>query len=151
MNRLYPHYMPPSPSTFLDLPLLNVWIDPIPTTFDQAKMTRGKKQLIRMCTTQIPHSSYFLGIRDDYMPIAEELTVLTFTSGTRRGPTSRRCRAVPVIDDNAVESDETFTAVLNHTTEDFAAVNISNGFQSATVTIMEDINDREYRSKKLLS
>jgi len=65
-------------------------------------------------------------------------------------PTSRRCRAVPVIDDNAVESDETFTAVLNHTTEDFAAVNISNGFQSATVTIMEDINDREYRSKKLL-
>ena len=97
--------------------------------------------------TQVPHSSYFLGIRDDYIPIAEELTVLTFTSGSRRGPTSRRCRAVPVIDDNAVEADETFTAVLNHTAEDLAVVSISNGFQSATVTIMEDINDRKYKSK----
>jgi len=103
---------------------------------------------MRMCFTQVPHSSYFLGIRDDYMPIAEEFTVLTFTSGSRRGPTSRRCRAVPVIDDNAVESDETFTAVLNHTAEDFAVVNISNGFQSATATIMEDINDRKYKFKK---
>jgi len=66
------------------------------------------------------------------MPIAEELTVLTFTSGTRRGPTSRRCRAVPVIDDNAVESDETFTAVLNHTADDFASVNISTGLAEHT-------------------
>jgi len=69
--------------------------------------------------------------------------VLTFTSGTRRGPTSRRCRAISVIDDDAVESDETFTAVLNRTLEDIAVVNLTNGFQSASVTIIDDINDRE--------
>ena len=71
--------------------------------------------------------------------------MLTFTSGTSRGPTSRRCRTIPVIDDDAVESSETFTAVLNHTAEDFAVVNLSSGLQSATVTIMEDNNDREYK------
>jgi len=81
------------------------------------------------------------------MPIDEELRVLTFTSGTRRGPTSRRCRTISVIDDDAVESDETFTAVLNRTLEDIAVVNLSNGFQTATVTIVEDINDREYKLK----
>ena len=81
------------------------------------------------------------------MPIEEELRVLTFTSGTRRGPTSRRCRTISVIDDDAVESNETFTAVLNRTLEDIAVVNLSNGFQSATVTIIEDINDREYKLK----
>jgi len=77
------------------------------------------------------------------MPIEEELRVLTFTSGTCRGPPSRRCRTISVIDDDAVESDETFTVVLNRTLEDIAVVNLSNGFQTATVTIMEDINDRE--------
>ena len=90
---------------------------------------------------------YHVGIRDDFMPIEEELTVLTFTSGTRRGPTSRRCRTISVIDDDAVESNETFTAVLNRTLEDIAVVNLSNGFQSATVTIIDDINDREYKLK----
>ena len=78
------------------------------------------------------------------MPIEEELRVLTFTSGTRSGLTSRRCRTISVIDDDAVESDETFTAVLNRTLEDIAVVNLSNGFQSATVTIADDINDREF-------
>ena len=94
----------------------------------------------------IPYcSSHCLGVRDDFMSIREELTVLTFTSGTSRGPTSRRCRAIPVIDDDAVESSETFNAVLNRTAEDFAVVNLSNGLQSATVTILEDNNDREYK------
>ena len=79
------------------------------------------------------------------MPIGEELTVLTFNSGTHSGATSRRCRTISVIDDDAVESNETFTAVLNRTPEDFAVVNLR--IQSATVTIMDDINDREYGLK----
>ena len=73
--------------------------------------------------------------------------MLTFTSGTHRGPTSRRCRIISVIDDDAVESNETFTAVLNRTLEDIAVVSLSNGFQTARVTIADDINDREYKLK----